>query len=267
MNTSGNKDKQRDFPGNIPGNKLPEEVLFSLPDYIRGTLDDKELEERIKSELDGNPDLLKEYMKLSEVLSFVGKTNLEEPPPHYFNSLLPIINERIHAAHSKENIIFRRILSYWKYAVPVLTVFLIIIIYNIGFRNSGFRETPQFIAHGYNDSLIPEIFNNTGETIINSTDNKEMTSGETSGTEVTATEVTAMDVTTTDVSATGIKYKKIKGSKVKSGSMFDITEIFSAVTDEEFNDADEVELMSLESEFSSLPANEQSDILQKIKNL
>ena len=84
-----------------------------------------------------------------------------------------------------------------------------------------------------------------------------MTSGETSGTEVTAA----------DVTATGIKYKKIKGSKVKSGSMFDITEIFSAVTDEEFNDADEVELMSLESEFSSLPANEQSDILQKIKKL
>lgn len=253
MNTSGNKNKQRDFPGNIPGKILPEEVLFSLPDYIRGTLGDKELEERIKSELDGNPDLLKEYMKLSEVLSFVGKTNLEEPPPHYFNSLLPRINERIHAANSKENIIFRRILSYWKYAVPVLTVFLIIIIYNVGFRNSGFRETPQITAPGYNDSLIPEIFNNTGETIINSTENKEMTSG--------------TEVTTTDVSATGMKYKKIKGSKVKSGSMFDITEIFSAVTDEEFNDADEVELMSLESEFSSLPANEQSDILQKIKKL
>ncbi len=118
-----NKDKQK-------------ELLINLPDYIEGKIKDLDLIRKIEDEMKTNEGFRNEYEEMKNSFSFIKKVKLEEPPEHYFSTLLPKINERIEATHKHEEIsIWEKIFSYWKFAIPVIPIVLLIVILKIDFFN------------------------------------------------------------------------------------------------------------------------------------
>jgi len=90
----------------------------------------------IEDEIKTNESFRNEYEEIKSSFSFLNEVRLEEPPEHYFSTLLPKINERLEATHKHEEIsIWEKLFSYWKFAIPVVPIILIFIILKIDIFN------------------------------------------------------------------------------------------------------------------------------------
>lgn len=109
---------------------LNEELLYSLPDYINGQLNDKKLIAEIENEISNNPDFKVEYENLKSTFLFLEKTNFEEPSEAYFNNLLPNIHAKLDTQKEKRSF---NILNYLspalKYVLPVICIMFVVYIY------------------------------------------------------------------------------------------------------------------------------------------
>jgi len=140
-----NKDKLKD-------------LLINLPDYIEGKIKDPDLIRKIEDEIKTNEGFRNEYEEIKSSFSFIKKVKLEEPPEHYFSTLLPKINERLEETSKHQEIsIWEKIFSYWKFAIPVIPIVLIFIILKIDFFNLD--ETLK--KDDTNNTIIKEKEDNT----------------------------------------------------------------------------------------------------------
>ncbi|MFA5011009.1 MAG: hypothetical protein WC644_03550 [Ignavibacteria bacterium] len=124
-----------------------EELLFHLPDYVTGKITDDNLLLRIQSEINSNPEFKKEYESFTETYSTIKDLKFSSPPDHYFTNMVPKINEKI--ANQKESMgisgFFK--LSYlYKYALPAVSVILLIVI--ITFSNKNNKDESMFSRYG-----------------------------------------------------------------------------------------------------------------------
>lgn len=152
------------------------DLLLNLPDYIEGKIKDPGLIRKIDDEIKTNEDFRNEYEEMKSSFSFIKETSLEEPPEHYFNTLLPKINERLEATHKhKEISIWEKIFSYWKYAIPVIPIILIFIILKIDIFNPDEtlkkNELNNTIIKEKEDNVISE--KNKDLAVVNEDTNKD----------------------------------------------------------------------------------------------
>lgn len=137
-------------------NKI-EYLLINLPDYIDGKIKDTDLIREIENRIKTNADFRDEYEKIKNSFSFLKETKFEEPPAHYFSTLLPKINERLEATQKHEEIsIWEKIFSYWKFAIPVVPIILVFIILKIDVFNPD--ETLKKDVQ--NETIIKEKIDN-----------------------------------------------------------------------------------------------------------
>ncbi|MCE1166369.1 MAG: hypothetical protein LWX07_13305 [Bacteroidetes bacterium] len=80
---------------------MNEEYLYSLPDYVNGKLPDGPLKSGIEEMIKSDAVFRAEYESMLNTMKFVRNGSLVEPPEHYFNSLVPRINERIEAGNTR----------------------------------------------------------------------------------------------------------------------------------------------------------------------
>ena len=105
-------------------------LIFELPDYIEGKIDNPGLEKKILNEINTNPEFRKEYEDLKNSFTFLENTELSEPPDHYFSTLLPKINAKLDKNRNTSEIsIWEKIFSYWKFAIPLVPIVLIFMIF------------------------------------------------------------------------------------------------------------------------------------------
>ena len=115
-------------------------LIHELPDFISGNIADNELNQKIRDEIDSNPDFRAEYENMKGTFSFLGETALSEPSPFYFNNLLPNINTRIDALESgKESIFSGWFANVLKFAIPALILVLGYFLYT-QLSNTGTNE-------------------------------------------------------------------------------------------------------------------------------
>ncbi len=229
-----------------------ENLLYNLPDYIAGKITDKNLIQRIKSEIDSNPDFKSEYELISETFSSVNNLKFSEPPEHYFSNLVPRINARIEKQNNKSPFLhFFRISNLLKYALPAISVVLIIVIIN--YSNKNKKDENMFIQ---SDHTINNIMNNKSDTTTDSINNLKKQLEEESNKETNENNLS------TEVKEVNNPEKistKNKQEKVTEENNSGILELFteSEETEEEYY---------YESDFSSLSQSEQNELLNKLSN-
>ncbi len=166
-------------------NSNNEELLFNLPDYVAGKITDENLLLRIQSELNSNPEFKAEYDLLSETYSAVKDMKFSEPPVHYFTNLVPKINEKINKQKESKGIAgFFRLSNLVKYALPAVSVVLLIFI--ITFSNKNDKDESMFTRYSDTISEIMKIDSETSnesiddetDTSLESTEEEEFTDSE-----------------------------------------------------------------------------------------
>jgi hypothetical protein len=104
-----------------------EELKVLIPDYITGQIDDKD-KLMLEKAMGESPELSAFYNDTKRTFEFVSSVKLEEPPPQYWNTLLPRIHERIEQRQA-EKFSWDKVSSVWKVLVPIAAVMLIALIY------------------------------------------------------------------------------------------------------------------------------------------
>ncbi|MGH2574735.1 MAG: hypothetical protein ACRDFC_03435 [Ignavibacteria bacterium] len=105
-----------------------EEIKSLLPDYISGGLGQSDAA-KVKEALESSPELKNLYLEMSKTFEFLNTVKLEEPSPGYWNSMLPRIHEKIEQRKGK---MFKNPFEViWKILAPVAAVVLIFMIYKI----------------------------------------------------------------------------------------------------------------------------------------
>jgi hypothetical protein len=237
-----------------------EELLENLPDYINNGIDDAELKEAIRIEIETNPDFKKEYDLFNSTLKTVNNFSFSEPPDNYFNSLLPRINEKIYK--NSETFSFLKNLSIlWKFAIPVVTILSFFISYKTFFNSNEYANK----LNDNNDNNI-SLYTDTQKNI--KTNDTELTNKE----ELTSEELENF-LESEEISSDNIRsyYSKHyvsdnKSNLMKNDENMDVSINFSDnIPDEEvFYSTEDEE--NVEQEFDRLNTEEQNNIISKIKN-
>lgn len=142
-----------------------EELLYNLPDYVAGKITDENLLLRIQSEINSNPEFKAEYDLLSETYSDVKDMKFSEPPVHYFTNLVPKINEKIIKQKESKGIAgFFRLSNLVKYALPAVSVVLLIFI--ITFSNKNDKDESMFTRYSDTISEIMKLDSETSNEFV-----------------------------------------------------------------------------------------------------
>lgn len=108
-----------------------EEIKLLMPDYVTGSLSEEE-NSAVKYAIENSNELKELYFDIKNALEFTSSAEFEEPPPQYWNNLLPRIHQNLDA--QKQHSLAVNPFSYlWKILVPVAAVILIFIIYRISY--------------------------------------------------------------------------------------------------------------------------------------
>lgn len=107
-----------------------DELLYSLPDYITGELNDDNVKEQIEAKLLTDSYFREEHDSLKSTMNFIRETELESPSEVYFANLQANILSKVHKEEAAEKpSVLAKLLGYWKVVVPALTVCIVFIIY------------------------------------------------------------------------------------------------------------------------------------------
>lgn len=228
-------------------------LIFDLPDYIKGNIDEPELEKKIQNEININPEFRKEYENLKDSFTFLENTKLSEPPDHYFSTLLPKINEKLDKQRSTTEIsIWEKIFSYWKFAIPLVPIVLIFLIFKFDIFSP---EKNLKVEENSNNVIIKEKTNND----IESKENKE---------------IAIVPEDSSDESVKIVKEKKYENThentyennnSSKETPKSDNESILDKYLDEVDTYYEDNEDFTLEEEFKSLDKEQQDEIIQKLK--
>ena len=225
-----------------------EDLIYSLPDYITGKLNDEGIKFRIEEEIRNNNGFRQEYELLKETYSSLKNLEFSEPPSHYFNNLIPRLNQRIENESKFSFAHLFRLANLFKYALPAVTVVCVIVL--ITFTNKSNKDENMFIQ---SDNTISDIMKGSLDTAM--AVNTEI--GDSALDENDAVDNTADN--TTQVS-------KVTYFKIADNSTFEISPNSANIEDllTESEDADNDDAFMYENEFTNLSKTEQSDIINKL---
>lgn len=133
-----------------------EELQFSLPDYIRGTLDDEELKVTIEDRLSHDKSFREQFEELSSTFRFLSDSRFSEPPDHYFSNLPAKINERISSAPLPS--LWERLSFARKILIPVLPVILIFLVLMYSEENRETFKSLTDTGAQHKETLLTDTF-------------------------------------------------------------------------------------------------------------
>jgi len=223
-----------------------EELLYSLPDYIKGKIDNKELISAIENKLLTDKDFKNQYENILSTVSFMNESKLPEPPEHYFTNFVPILNQRIDGLNRKPKS-FYSIPSLLKYAIPILTIFLIAIIFLLNQNTSEIKFPDTNKTNITSRNIEPNTTDNdfTDESV------KTNTSEELSNTE----EINKISK---------IKYSLNKNTKNNIEENTNISAISDFISDIAEPSSEETDDYYYESDFHELTNSEQNEIINNL---
>ncbi|MFZ4592481.1 MAG: hypothetical protein ACOYN6_15880 [Ignavibacteria bacterium] len=231
-------------------NKNNEDLLYSLPDYITGKLNDERIRHNIEEEIRINAGFREEYELMKETYSSIKDLEFSEPPAHYFTNMVPRINQRIESNSGFSFAHMFRLANLFKYALPAVSVIVLIVIFT--FSNKSSKNENMFV---HTDDTITEIMRNNKDTI--KTIEKTMESNATEEKELT-------DNTTVNTS------HKVNREKNTNQTVKTVTEKPVANNIESlFADTEQTENFDdyvYETDFSTLSGKEQADLINKLSN-
>jgi hypothetical protein len=233
-----------------------EKLLENLPDFINGKLQDEELRNTIRFEISSNPEFKKEFDELSNLLKSINSITFSEPPDFYFNNLLPQINEKIYS-ESKTYGFAKKLASFWKFALPVTAVILMVIGYKTFFNNN------EYINNLKNDSQV--VINNDFQNKIKNDDsaiNSEDEIVSTGSDEINEGSSIITNIKKSFYSKQDDYKKSNVLNNEENNVAIDLSE--NAPDDDVFFSNDEEP--NIEQEFERLNSDEQNKILNEIKN-
>lgn len=231
-------------------NKNNEDLLYSLPDYITGKLNDEGIIHSIEEEISRNANFKEEYELMKETYSSIKDLEFSEPPAHYFTNLVPRINQRI---ENKSTFSFEhmfRLANLFKYALPAVSVIVLIFIFT--FSNKSSKNANMFV---HTEDTIAEIMKTGKDTIKSTENNMDNTSVE----EKEFTENTTLN-----------SPHKIKKERNADQTVKTVTEKQNNINIEvlftETEIADVYDDYVYETDFSTLSGKEQADLINKLSN-
>jgi hypothetical protein len=231
-------------------NNNNEDLLYSLPDYITGKLNDEGIRHNIEEEIRINAGFREEYELMKETYSSIKDLEFSEPPAHYFTNLMPLINQRIENNSGFSFAHMFRLANLFKYALPAVSVIVLIFIFT--FSNKSNKSENMFV---HTDDTITEIMRNNKDTIktiektveSNTTEEKELTDNTTVN-------------TTHKVNREKNTSQTVKTVSEKPG-INNIEALFTETERTEHYD-DYV----YETDFNTLSGKEQADLINKLSN-
>ena len=226
-----------------------EDLIYSLPDYITGKLNDEGIKFRIEEEIRDNNGFRQEYELLRETYSSLKNLEFSEPPAHYFNNLIPRLNQRIENESKFSFAHLFRLANLFKYALPAVTVVCVILL--ITFTNKSNKDENMFIQ---SDNTISDIMKGS----LDSTTAVSTETGDSALEENDAVDNTA-DNTTQVSKVTYIKKTNNNAVEIGPSSANNIEDLLT-----DSDDADNDDAFMYESEFTTLTKTEQSDIINKL---
>jgi hypothetical protein len=234
-----------------------EELWENLPDYINNGIDDDELKEAIRIEIETNQDFKKEYDIISTTLKTVNNFSFSEPPENYFNSLLPRINEKIHK--NSETFSFLKNLSIlWKFAIPVVTILSFFISYKTFFNSNEYTNK-------LNDNNV--VLNTDTQKNIKTNDT-ELTNKEELTSEELENYLKSEEISSDNARSYYLKHyvSDSKSNFANKDENIDVSlNLSDNIPDEEvFYSTEDEE--NVEQEFDRLNTEEQNNIISQIKN-
>lgn len=130
-----------------------EDLKLELPDYISGELKDNTMRQKIEILIRTDNDFKNEYNSLRTALSFISTSEFEKPQELYFANLQSRILEKTSA---KEEAIpfYNKIISYWKYLVPAVTVCIVILIYTSNMNTVPDKTLPVSKTEIKTESIV-----------------------------------------------------------------------------------------------------------------
>ncbi len=156
-------------------NNIRENLLQELPDYISGELSDNKIRAEIDELIKNDPSFANEYRLMKSALSFVGNAEHSSPDEVYFANLQSKILNRTSA---KESVTFySKLISYWKYLVPAVTVCIVILVYTSNMNNNSDNISTNLKTEKKTQTnIIPETLQKKEVTAENNvTDKEELT--------------------------------------------------------------------------------------------
>ncbi len=226
----------------MSGNKsnTGEELLFSLPDYINGKINDSSLKSEIERMIESDEEFRNEYLALKNTLKFVAGSSLEPPPEHYFTGLVPRINARLENSASRKRS-FHEIVHLWRYVVPALTVILVIVIVSMPGKK-------QFEVPLKDSQIVTDNFTLPNDTLREPV--KESVNGET--------------FLNADNGNTGTGANYVRTKKVNVQEPDNLLEGISEFLGGEVEQADDADYYFDESEFGNLSPAEQNELISNL---
>lgn len=134
-----------------------EKLLFDLPDFIEGKIDEENKLAQINFLINSDNEFRAEYEDLKNAITFTRNTEYSEPHDFYFNTLLTNIRDRIEQEKSvKQTSIFEIFKpSFLKFALPLLIAAIILTTaYSLGVFDNKITEA-EFVETS--ESIIPDI--------------------------------------------------------------------------------------------------------------
>jgi hypothetical protein len=230
-------------------NKNNEDLLYSLPDYITGKLNDEGIKHNIEEEIRINADFREEYELMKETYSSIKDLELSEPPAHYFTNLVPMINQRIEKRNRFTFAHIFRLANLFKYALPAVSVVVLIVIFT--FSNKSNVSENMFVQ---TDNTISGIM----QTQNDSTHGKNKVAENILQEEKEITENIIQTV------PPQINKEKVRTARNNSETM---NGNISINIEELFTETEETEIFDdyvYETEFSTLSGSEQSELINKL---
>lgn len=114
-------------------------LIYELPDFIEGKIDDISLKNQIISLIEEDMDFRMEYESLKNSMASVRNTEFQLPGNEYFSNLTLRINKKIDEINDKPGILvkFREIFINWKFATVFSVLLITVIFYKSGLIYRG----------------------------------------------------------------------------------------------------------------------------------
>ena len=243
-----------------------EDLLMALPDFARGAELDEELEALLRKKLDADDSFRNEYQNILKTFRFLSQAKFSEPPDHYFSNLSVKINERIETASGVSW--WEKLGLFWKILIPVLPVLIVMLLY---FFNREDNSNNMLTHDTTNKSEIPsQISSVPAETpAVSDSDIQQLDSENANSKELlTKSENTYFKLSDTDF------FENTNGTDALLNSSLPEISLADNIDNSESQTINETDVLlgtqeieeSVEDEFLELSPEEQSEILEILKN-
>lgn len=146
------------------------DLNHELPDYISGTLSNEKLRSDIEDRIGKDEAFRKEYESMRSAMNFLSSAELTSPDEVYFANLQSKILNKTSARESVP--FYAKVLSYWKYLIPAVTVCIVILVYTSNMNNNiPVTDLPKDVKKDSQQIIVPQ--NTTTPENISVPENKD----------------------------------------------------------------------------------------------